>query len=147
MRKEDFENYGIVHFTPEEVEGTGASLDDVDVELLVRYDKFRKLLKRRVVFAPNGLTTGRHSSSLHPRGKAGDCHFVEMDGPIDARTILEAGLGAGFHGIGIYWNGFAYSTHLDLRKEYGFWSGWKKHRQENWEYLPLITIHDPGLKS
>jgi hypothetical protein len=137
VKVEDFRD--IEFFTPGEVVRTGAALDDVSANLIIHYDRFRRVLNRRVVFAPNGLTTGVHSSPLHPRGLAGDCHYVEMDGPIDARTIFEAALLSGFHGIGIYWNGIAYSTHLDLRDEFAFWIGHKKHRETAWEYHSLIN--------
>jgi hypothetical protein len=100
--------------------------------------RFRVNVGRRVVLLPNGLTTGGHKSKEHAAGLAADVGFYEADGPVDIRSCFAAALDAGARGIGIYWNGAAYSMHMDLRKPYSFWCGTKRHRESEWRYLPLI---------
>lgn len=143
MRVQDFQDLGIRYFSPSEITATGAALEDVDAALIARYDSFRDHLGRAVCFCPNGLTTGNHSSPLHPEGLAGDASFREQDGPVSVPNVFKAALLAGFYGIGIYHNGAAYSIHLDLRPEYGFWAGHKGHRESKWNFRSLIV--DPAM--
>jgi hypothetical protein len=142
MTPQDFADHHIKYFTPTEITDTGAALEDVQAALIVRYDYFRKLLGRAVCFCPNGLTTGNHKSPLHPAGEAGDASFREKDGPVNVTNVVKAALQAGFRGIGVYYNGTAYSIHLDLRSEYGFWTGFKGHRESTWNFRSLIV--DPA---
>jgi len=140
MERSDFGALNIRHFTPEEVEGTGAKLSDVNFELIVRLEKFRDLIGRVVVLLPNGLTTGEHKSEWHRKGMAVDIAFREEDGAVDIQEIFICALQAGYTGIGIYFNETAYSFHFDLRPAYSFWRGMKKHRADNWDYSKLISI-------
>ncbi len=139
MRIDDFKRYLIRNFTPAEIEATGAALEDVRWETLQMLQAFRDSMKRAVILLPNGLTSGDHSSPQHPLGLAVDVGFREKDGKVPPVLIFKSALIAGAKGIGIYWNGFAYSVHLDLRNEYAFWAGVKGHRQKAWNYRPLIN--------
>ena len=128
--KGNFRDHGILDFTPGEVVRTGADLKDVRVLLFCALQEFRTKLNRRVHLIFNGLTTGNHSAEEHPNGLAVDFHLNAGDGPVDSTTIRMVLLYAiltGFRGIGIYWNGQAYSFHLDLREDPRFaaWKGTK----------------------
>lgn len=138
MEEKDFAECDIKHFTKEEIERTGAKLADVKTELIIVLDDFRELAGRVVVLLPNGMTTGQHKAKEHPQGKAVDIGFRETDGAVDMQAMFISALEAGFTGIGIYWNGIAYSMHLDMRESYSFWKGTKNHGDTAWRYLPLV---------
>ena len=129
MKEEDFEKHGIIHFSALEVEATGASLADVQVRLMISLQAFRVILDRRVGLVFNGMTTGSHKALEHTAGLAVDGYLYPGDGPVAVGDIVKAALTAGFHGIGIYWNGKQFSFHLDLRQDYAFWSGIKSSPQ------------------
>ena len=135
----DFDQYSIVNFSVEEIENTGAKLADIQLELIYRLQYFRNKIQRVVCLLPNGLTTGRHTAKEHPNGLAVDFALREGDGPVVVSMIFKKALESGFKGIGIYHNEAAYSFHFDLRKEFSFWCGFKKHRKNNWEYQSLIV--------
>lgn len=141
MEKTDFKKHGIVNYTPEEVELTGAMLADVQLRLMVSVQIFRTLADRRVGLLVNGLTTGSHKAIEHGLGLAVDGFMYPDDGLISTSDIFKHALTAGFKGIGIYWNGVQYSFHLDLRSELGFWGGYKDPTKgvKNWEYTSLLT--------
>jgi len=138
MNLEDFKTYDIRFFTPAEITGTGALLKDIRLPTIMMVNQYRKRMNRRVVLLPDGITTGEHSASEHPKGLAVDSAFVEQDGPVDVAVVFKAAISAGAKGIGLYWNGFAYSIHLDLRNDYAFWTAIKKHQEKSWKYKPLI---------
>lgn len=142
MREEDFDLHNITCFTPEEVRGTGADLFDISLLLMLMLQKFRKSIGRKVVLLPKGMTTGEHKSQEHRMGLAVDVAFTEQDGPVDIAVVFRSCLTAGAKGIGVYWNGSAYSVHMDLRKEYTFWGAWKAHRKNTWNYTSLLK--DPA---
>jgi len=140
MIKEDFKKYGIVNYTPEEVEATGAKLEAVQARTMIALQAFRTALNRRVKLIPNGMTTGKHKAPEHPAGLAVDCMLYAEDGKIAVNTLVEAALNAGFRGIGIYWNGVLFSFHLDLRKSYQLWYGEKpKPGVGDWKYRDLFV--------
>ena len=132
----------IEYFTKNEIEGTGSMLRDINALLIYRLNEFRRLIKRRVVLLPNGLTTGEHTNINHYIGKASDNGFCEGDGSVDIIKCFKAALSARFKGIGLYWNGIAYSIHLDIGRGYRFWSAKKGHRETEWTYYSLIN--DPA---
>lgn len=143
MTERDFKLFGITKFTPQEVQETGADLSEVRVETMIMMQRYRVALGRAVVLLPGGMTTGNHRAKEHPLGLAVDSGFIEQDGKVDVSLVFRSALTAGARGIGIYWNGHAYSVHLDLRQEYSFWSAWKAHRETEWKYRPLII--DPAV--
>ena len=134
----DFETHAIHHFTPEEIEKTGARVQDVTVTLFSHMEQLRRRLGRRIILLKNGLTTGSHKSPEHPSGRACDFYFLEKDGHINPSTMVYSFLHVGFYGIGVYWNGKTFSFHVDLRGDYTFWAGVKKPRAKNWKYTNLI---------
>lgn len=137
MTPEQFEEYGILHFTPAEVIATGANLGDVQARLMQHYEYFRRDLGQAVRFVKNGLTSGGHSCQLHPLGLAGD----GTTKPYDPVRVFKSALNARFRGIGLYWTeAHGWRTfHLDLREEFGFWLGVKRKRQRKWRYYPLLA--------
>ena len=141
MKKIDFKKHNIDNYTPEEVINTGASLDDVQLRLMISIQTFRIILDRRVGLLVNGLTTGDHKAVEHHLGLAVDGFLYPDDGEINSSLIFRAALTAGFKGVGIYWNGIQYSFHLDLRSEYGFWGGYKDSAKgvKEWQYTSLLT--------
>ena len=86
----------------------------------------RVIIDRRVGLLLNGMTTGDHKAPEHPAGLAVDGYFFPADGAVEVGDIVKAALEAGFHGIGVYWNGVQFSFHLDLRPTYNFWYGSKE---------------------
>ncbi|GEM_PF-2089285 len=141
MNRHDFKDWGIKHFTAEEIEATGADIAKVQLSLVVAMDRFRGYLGRPFNLIKDGMTTGKHKAPEHPSGLAVDGFVPGLDGitsPITAEDVLKCAVKAGFHGIGIYWNGLIYSFHLDLRPEYSFWTGTKKPGGGSWEYGKLI---------
>lgn len=143
MKLEDFQKYGIKHFSPIEIESTGAKLDDVDPNTIVAIDKFRTLTGAPVHLLAGGITTGGHKSEWHPKGMAID--FV-VTGTMPTNAVLYAMLAAGFRGCGAYYNGTVYSYHGDLRPSYAFWAAWKRPGEPNWKYEPLIIDPRSYLK-
>ncbi len=142
MKKEDFAVWGITHFTPEEIQATGADLDKVQGKLIIAMEEFRKVLGRPFVLVKDGMTTGNHKAPEHAGGLAVDGYVPGLDGkddPITSEDVFKAALKAGFRGIGIYWNGALYSFHLDLRKDFSFWTGTKPTPgKPGWNYGKLI---------
>lgn len=139
MLKSDFNDHNIKNFTAAEVEATGASLGDVQLRLMLSLQAFRILIDRRVGLIPNGMTTGKHQARQHPLGLAVDGFLYPDDGPVTVTDIVKEAIIAGFHGIGIYWNGKQFSFHFDLRPDYSFWRGVKAHSDfKNWTYGSLF---------
>jgi len=138
MYKQDFKDYDINNINRTMIERSGAILTDVNLMLILSLDKFCELIQRRICILANGLTTGKHSSTYHPRGLAVDIAFLEGNGAINIYEIWKAAIEAGFKGIGIYYNGTAYSIHLDMRPRLGLWSGWKRHGEKNWHYTGVF---------
>jgi len=138
MKATDFDKYGIRNFTKREIENTGANLADVKVQLFLSLQRFRMFIDRRIILLPNGLTTGNHKSWEHPNGYAVDVAFREADGEIHVSNLFKTALECNFRGFGIYHNEMAYSLHLDIGNRYRFWSAFKKHRENKWNYRPLI---------
>lgn len=138
MLDQDFITYGIASFSPKEITDTGASLESVKLETMVRLQKFRSLLGCSVHLCTNGLTTGRHNSPYHPKGLAVDFYLKIDSNSVKILDLFKASLEAGFKGIGIYYNGKAYSFHFDLRPKYAFWTG-TKDGDSAWDYHKLIV--------
>lgn len=129
----------IRHFTPAEIAATGARPEDVDQTALLMLDEFRELLGVGVHLFKNGVTTGQHSSPGHPAGRAFDCY---LKAKVDFRRVLGAAVKAGFTAIGVYWNGAAYSFHLEWDpKGIRLWTG-RKNAKGGWIYGTLLT--DPA---
>jgi len=140
----DFKDNGIEKFTPDEIVRTGATLASVQVFTMIHLNTFRLDIDRATVLLSNGLTTGDHRARWHPLGFAVDGAFREGDGPVLFKRVLYAALQAGFHGIGIYHNGTAYSFHFDLRPDRAIWVGWKMHGEDEW-HLEYEFLIDPAL--
>jgi len=132
MTERDFQDFGITCVTSQNVIGTGAALADVSVFLIIRLQRYADLSGRRFVLLPNGLTSGQHSSSYHKRGMAADISWREANGSLNIYQEWKGLIGAGFGGIGLYFNGTAYSAHVDLRPKLAFWAGWKRHGENIW---------------
>lgn len=124
------------YFTASEVERTGASIADVQRETMYAIDDFRHEMGIPVRLLFNGITSGNHKSAGHPNGLAVDC---TISGTVDVGEVFKNALIAGFKAIGIYWNGAAYSFHLELADRYRFWSGRKAEGEAKWTYGRLIV--------
>jgi len=138
MFVEDFSVHDIAVCTPNDIEATGANLKDVELETILLLNQYYLLVKRKIVLLPNGLTSGKHMSINHPRGRAVDIAFADTEGPLNIYKAWKKAIQAGWTGIGIYWNGTAYSMHLDRRKDVAFWAGTKAHREKNWRYVSVF---------
>jgi len=138
MKAKDFQDYGIQNVRAQDITGTGAPLDSVNVFLVRRLDEFVGRAGVKVVFLPNGLTTGVHRSTWHPRGLAADIAFDVDQDEVDIYALWKLAIEVGFRGVGIYWNGVAYSMHLDLRPRLAFWGG-SKAQGGPWDYSGVFT--------
>jgi hypothetical protein len=106
MERVDFLDWNIKHFTPEEIEATGADLKRVQRVLVIAMDQFRGFLGRPFTLIKHGMTTGIHKAPEHPAGLAVDGFIPGLDGvddPFTAEHVFKAALKAGFRGIGVYW--------------------------------------------
>lgn len=139
MLTNDFKYFGIKNFTAKEVQNTGANLQDVNLFTMLALQRFRvhPYVNRAVILLPGGLTTGNHASYEHPAGLAVDIAFREQDGKIIIKRLVYAAVESGFRGIGTYWNGIAWSMHLDIGQKVRRWAWWKHHR-EKWHKEDLI---------
>lgn len=138
MQVSDFEKYGIIDFTPDEVNRTGAQLRDVRLPTMIRLQNFRTAINRRVGLLINGLTTGEHLSFYHPIGEAVDGYLFMEDGEINPTEIIQTAIVTGFRGIGIYFNEVTFSFHLDTRPLFKIWGGNKKAGETAWNYFNLL---------
>lgn len=150
MKADDFGIYGVTCISADEVEGTGALLSGMNVFLftaLQRFDSMIEVPANTVYERPwmplsNGMNSGGHKASWHPKGLAIDIAFLKAD--VEIYTMFKHVVDAGFKGIGVYWNGTAYSMHLDLRPHSAYWSGhkvlvWTGVTQEKkWKYTSLF---------
>jgi len=144
MNPGEFAEYGIRDFTPQEVEDTGARLDDIRVSLMMGLQKYRDYIRRRVGLLKNGFTTGGHKAVWHPRGLAADSFLYPEDGPINVHQIFKGAVSAGFRGIGIYYNGTLYSSHFDLRPNLAYWGAWKNPKKGIHEWQWVSLLNDPA---
>lgn len=151
----NFKSHGIVNFTPAEITATGAKLEDVKILTFSALQEVRTKIKRRIHLLRNGITTGSHVSPEHPEGKAVDFHLDLRDGDFTSRDLITAvvsAIRAGFNGIGVYWNGQAYSFHFDLRPvdRFALWIGYKNKVGAPWRYVTLVgntaNVFDPKTK-
>jgi len=143
MLKSDIKDYNIKNFTWAEIKATGADPKDVNIFGMVALQKFRvhPYVNRSVVFLPNGITTGGHSSFQHPNGTAYDISFrdFEKPDPLVPKHLVYAAEECGFKGIGLYYNGAAFSMHLDLGPEIRRWLWMKQHRKDKFKKFDLIV--------
>lgn len=143
MHRQDFHDWKIKYFTPEEFESTGAILDHVQLQLALAMDRFRGYMGRPFALIKHGMTTGKHKAPEHATGLAVDGYVPRLDDPHDnikAEDVFKDALLAGFRGIGVYWNGRIYSFHLDLRPDFSFWTGNKPSPGAgDWKYGKLVN--------
>lgn len=128
------------HFTAAEIAATGADPKDVDYEAMLMLDRFRGILGCGVYLFAGGVTTGSHKSKGHKEGRAFDCYLKEKR---NFKAVLGAAVKAGFTAIGVYWNGTAYSFHLERDPDQvRLWTGKKKKPGDAWTYGQLLL--DPA---
>lgn len=125
MKSRDFTDFELQHVRPKDILGTGAPLDSVNVFLAIKTDRFIERVGLPFQFLHNGLTTGIHRATWHPRGLALDGAFNTDQDLVKIYDVWKIAIECGFHGIGLYWNGTAYSLHMDLRPRLAFWGGTK----------------------
>ena len=127
--------HGIVgRITEKELTSTGAQIKDIDYFSFQRLCEFRKLLNSPIHFIFNGITTGKHLSAGHPEGKAFDLFIPN----IPPYKIICTAIDAGLKRIGVYFNGTAYSYHLENGK-CALWYG-EKFTANDWEYSRLVKV-------
>lgn len=133
----EIEIANISFFTKEEIENTGALLEDVSVDLFLRLQILRAHLNRRILLLENGLTTGKHSAYQHAQGLACDFTLHPHDGDVHMKDIFVAATNSiDFKGFGAYWNGAQYSFHVDIRDTFSEWGAIKKNNK--WLYFSLF---------
>lgn len=126
--------------TADEIRATGSNVEDVDYSAFDSVCQLRKELNSPIYFIKNGITTGNHKSPGHPAGKAFDIRVPRL--PMYA--VFKAAIGSGFNKIGVYWNGKAYSYHLEVAPSPAFWMGTKPEPgpKHGWKFNTLIK--DPA---
>lgn len=126
--------------TADEIRSTGSNVEDVDADAFKSVCLLRKELNSPVYFLKNGITTGNHKSKGHPAGKAFDIRVPRLP----FYTVFKAAIDAGFNKIGVYWNGKAYSYHLEAAPYPAFWMGTKEGvgPKYPWKFGKLIS--DPA---
>lgn len=143
MERMDFTLYAIDHFTPQEIENTGAELDDVKTTTIINIDRVRGDIGEPIYILKNGLTSGNHRSKYHHKGMAVDFYLMnnDFDTVYEVYKLL---LEHHFKGIGLYYckDTKYYTYHADTRRDYGFWTGVKSGLYQNWSYLSLVS--DPA---
>lgn len=143
MKESDFRDSAIHNFTAKEIKDTGARLEEVQLLTIFRLNMFRVSVGKKIKLQKNGLTTGEHSSPEHKDGKAVDFYFD--DGSLAGKSITEIVfmlVSCGFHGIGVYHNGKAYSFHADIGQRLRSWTA-IKDKTNNWQYSQLFI--DPKI--
>ena len=138
---EDFQTYSVSHITPDQVEATGSMLSEVSVPLLVTLDWFIDRAGVPVVLLKNGMTSGKHDSPYHAAGKAADVAFDSTPLNVPVRHLVMLASRCGFQGVGLYWNGVAYSMHLDIGDSFRQWAR-RKRPDGTWQQAALIV--DPA---
>jgi hypothetical protein len=137
MNEQDFQTYGIIDFTPADIVSTGASLESVDVRMIKILQAFRTPIGKRIGLLYNGLTTGSHRSIEHSSGRAVDFYFLDGLTKDEINPVVWVMIRSGFNGIGVYWNGQAFSFHGDLRENPAAWAGKKSRIDDPWVYNNL----------
>lgn len=127
------------YFSAAEVRAAGARVASVQRRLFVTLDRFRLELGRTVDLLYDGLTTGKHRSYTHEAGLAADICFRESEGVVNVRHAGILALHVGFTGVGVYWNGAAYSMHLDLGWTLRQWVRWRHHREVEWHESAFLV--------
>lgn len=138
MKVQDFRDFDVRHVKAADVTATKAPLDSVNLYLILHLDDFIGRCGLPVVLLPNGLTTGTHRASWHPRGLAADVAFGIKQEDVKIYDLWKLAIECGFKGVGIYWNGVAYSMHLDLRPVLSTWGG-VKTTGADWAYYSLFN--------
>jgi len=136
MKYTDFDY--ITHFTSNEVIATGAHIEDVAYLTIKYLDRVRSLVDKPIKLIHNGLTSGNHTSRTHLEGCAVDFYVMDDISHTEAVKVALYGVSVGFRGIGVYWNGEAYSFHFDTRNELGTWYGTKTNKNDSWCYHGLM---------
>ena len=130
---------GICHITAQDVLNTGATLDSVNIRTIQAADAWITLMCRKVVLLHDGLTTGQHESPTHAMGLAVDVAFDDSEGMLDVSHAVMMAVSVGFRGVGVYWNGTAYSMHMDLGMTFRQWAWWKHDAADAWTKDGLIV--------
>lgn len=137
MKAKDFQDFKIEHIRPQDITATNAPLDSVNLYLVLDLNEFIGRAGVPVVLLGNGLTTGKHRATWHPRGLAVDVAFNCSQDQVKIYDLWKLAIEVGFKGIGLYWNGRAYSMHLDKRPSpLALWGGTKKDGQ--WDYFSVF---------
>ena len=126
--------------TADEIRSTGSNVADIDSGAFESMCKLRKDLDSPIYFIVNGMTTGRHKSKGHPEGKAMDVRIPRLP----FYTVFKAAIAAGFNKIGVYWNGKAYSYHLEVSPYPAFWMGTKSGVGPKYPWTFSKLIKDPA---
>jgi hypothetical protein len=139
----DFSEQNISCCTPAEVEATGASLSAVNLETILCLDEFCRIAAVEIELLHNGLTSGGHESPEHPLGMAVDFAVRAKPGQrVNVLHHVPMLYWVGYRGVGVYWNGVAYSYHADIGDSFRQWSWERKPDQKGWTKRALIL--DPA---
>ncbi len=143
MHIADFDDENISCCTAEQIEATGAELSDVNCETILSLDQFARIAEVHVDLLCNGLTSGVHDSREHAEGLAVDFVVRLSQGTRpDVRHYVPILYNVGFRGVGVYWNGTAYSFHADIGDTFRQWAWEKRPGQTGWMKRALIV--DPA---
>ena len=139
MVLDDFRRYSIRNFSPKEITDTGADLEKVQLQTICTLQSLRERLDTKINLLKNGLTSGKHSSELHPGGKAVDVFIPWAKSKNEYPLVMIEAWKVGFNGVGVYFNEETelYTFHFDLGEKRA-WIGTKETRSEPWIYKPFF---------
>jgi hypothetical protein len=136
----------IKHFSKKEIENSGGNVFGLNYDLFIKLDKLRDVLGWPMKIPTGGLNSGKHISNtdVHALGEA--CDFFRADGlPVDYTVVFRAAVQVDFNGIGIYWNGYIYSFHVDVRNYQAYWYGVHQAGATEWIYKEFKIVDPKGL--
>lgn len=108
------------NFTREEVAKHG-DLSKIEIRVLYKLQELRSLLR-----VPISIIAIIKESTWHKNGHAIDFVFNGKLNGLHVNELVELMLTVGFTGIGVYWNGVAWSFHGDVRPNgIQLWTGIK----------------------
>ena len=125
-------------FSDKEIQSTGANPKDLDPVFMTRLSHVRREFNKFFILLPNGLTTGNHSSKLHPKGRACDFTIPNLSGEGDILRLYHLCRRHGLNGFGYYKNHIGvYSFHVDDRETPTIWYGTKEKKEDKWTMQTL----------
>lgn len=132
------------NFSVEEVKKHG-NLQLIHDETLRAWQRVRD-----IIGVPLHILAIIKKSTWHKNGRAIDVTLGGELGNAHVNDFVETMLDCGFHGIGVYWNGIAWSFHGDVRGKHQLWTGLKDVQKpsdgQKWTYGKFGCTNFPKVE-